>query len=210
MLRRIASSAFPSTSATFPTAALFGFIRVALLFVDDEVAALLGREAAEVTFEGALLRMDPLVDFERSPAGAGVSALGTLDGLSGLVLSQVLPQSSLVGALEITVHTVEGVLSAMFDLNVRFQVAFHGAAVLTKVTLVRLFAGVNPDVPLQVRVDFEFGITLLALERCIALENEMKDNARRFSLQPTKQNRPTVADNSGSLTTYRCASGGAR
>lgn len=94
--------------------------------------------------------MDPLMDFERPLAGAGVSALGTLDGLSGLVFSRVLPQSSLVGTLELTVHAVEGILRAMFDLNVRFQVAFHGAAVFTKVTLVRLFARVNPDVPLQV------------------------------------------------------------
>lgn len=118
--------------------------------MDDEVAALLGGKVAEVTFKGAILRMDPVVDFERPLAGAGVSALGTLDGLCGLVLSRVLPQGSLIGTLEIAVHAAEGVISAMFDLNVRLQVAFHGAAVLTEVTLVRLFARVNPDVPLQV------------------------------------------------------------
>lgn len=168
-LRRVTPSALPSASATFPTAALFGLIRVALLFVDDEVAALLGGEVAEVAFERPLLRVDPLVDFERPLAGAGVSALGTLDGLSRLVLPRVLPQGGLVGALEIAVHAVEGVLSAVFDLNVRFQVALHGAAVFTKVTLVRLLAGVNPDVPLQVGVDFELCIALLALERCIPL-----------------------------------------
>ena len=124
--------------------------------------------------------MDPLVDFERPLAGAGVSALGTLDGLDGLMFSRVLPQSRLVGALEIAVRTVEGVLSAVFDLNVRFQVAFHGAAIFTKVTLVRLFARVNPDVPLQVRVDFELRIALLALERCIPLgnKNEINDKTK--------------------------------
>lgn len=194
-LWRIPSSVLPSAPAAFPAVALFGLIRVALLLVDDQVAALLGREAAEVALEGALRRVDPLVDLERPLAGAGVSALGTLDGLNGLVLSRVLPQSSLVGTLEITVHTVEGVLSAMFDVNVRFQVAFHGAAVLTKVTLVRLFAGVNPDVPLQVRVDFELCVALLALERCIPLENEIKDNTKikikGFSVQPKKTPSPS-------------------
>lgn len=109
------------------------------------------------------------MDFERPLAGARVSALGTLDGLSGLVLSGVLPQSSFVGTLEVTVHTVEGVVSAMFDLDVRFQIALHGTAVFTEVTLVRLFTGVNPDVPLQVRVNFELCIALSALERCISL-----------------------------------------
>lgn len=95
------------------------------------------------------------MDFERPLAGAGVGALGTLDGLNGLVFSHMLPQTILAGTLEITVLAAEGVLSAVFELNVRFQVALHGAAVLTKVTLVRLLAGVNPNVPLQVRVDFE-------------------------------------------------------
>lgn len=143
---------------------------MALLPVDDEVAALLGRKAAEFTLEGTLLRVDPFVDFECPLAGAGVRALGALDGLSRLVLPRVLPQSSLVGALEITVHAVERVLCAVFELNMRLQVAFHGTAVLTEFTLVGLFTGVNPDVPLQVGVDFEFGVTLLALEWCIALE----------------------------------------
>lgn len=118
--------------------------------MNDEIAALLRGKVAEVTFERAVFGVDPLVDLERPLAGAGVSALGTLNGLSGLVFSQVLSQSSLVGTLEITVHALKGVLRTMFDLNVRFEVSFHGAAVLTKVTFVRFFARVNPDVPLQV------------------------------------------------------------
>lgn len=105
-------------AAGLPFAALFGFIRVALLPVDDQVAALLGREAAEVAFKGPLLRMDPLVDSEGPPAGAGVRALGTLNGLNGLVLPRVFPQSRLVGAPEVTLHAVVGVLGAVFDLNV--------------------------------------------------------------------------------------------
>lgn len=165
---------FGRLAAALPLAALVGFVRVALLPVDDEVAALFGREAAEVAFKGPFLRMDPLVDSEGPLAGAGVRALGTLDGLNGLVLPGVFPQRRLVGALEVTLEAVVGVLRAVFDLNVGLQVALHGAAVVTEVTLVRLFTGVNPDVPLQVRVDFELGVTLLALERCIASTNHMK------------------------------------
>ena len=90
------------------------------------------------------------------------------------MLSRMLPESRLAGTLEITLHALKGVLSAVFDMNVRLQVAFHGAAVLTEVTFVRLFARVNPDVPLQVRVDFELCVTLLALERCISLEKKQK------------------------------------
>ena len=88
------------------------------------------------------------MDFERTLAGAGVSTLGTLNGLSGLVLPGVLPQSCLAGTLEITLPALKGVLSAVFDLNVRLQVALHCAAVLTEVTLEGLFTRVNPDVPL--------------------------------------------------------------
>lgn len=162
-----------------PSAALFGFIRVALLSVDDQVAALLGREAAEVAFKGSFLRMDPLVDSESPPAGAGVRALGTLNGLNGLVLPRVFPQSRLVGAPEVTLHAVVRVFGAVFDLNVRLQVAFHGAAVITEVTLVRFFTRVNPDVSLQVRVNFELGVTLLALERRVASANQMKRSEKK-------------------------------
>lgn len=84
------------------------------------------------------------------------------------MLPRVLPQSRLAGALEVTFQAAVRVFGAVFDLNVRLQVAFHGTAVITKVTLVRLFTRVNPDVPLQVRVNFELGVTLLALEGCIA------------------------------------------
>lgn len=150
-----------------------------LLSVDDEVATLFGRKTTKVTFKGALLRMDPLVDSERPLAGTGVSALGTLYGLNGLVLSGVLSQGRLVGALEVTVRAVEVVLGAVPDLNVRLQVAFHGATVFTKVTLVRLFAGVNPDVSLQVRVDFELGVTLLALERRVTSTSKTKGTQKR-------------------------------
>lgn len=90
------------------------------------------------------------MDFKRALAGAGVSTLGTLNGLSRLMLSGVLPQVRLAGTLEITLPALKGVLSAVFDLNVRLQVAFHGTAVLTEVTLEGLFTRVNPDVPLQV------------------------------------------------------------
>lgn len=137
--------------------------------MDYKVAALLGGKVAEVTCKGALLGVYPFMDPERPPAGAGIRALGALNGLSGLVLSGVLPQSSFVGTLEITVRTLEGVFSAVFDLNVRFQIAFHGAAVFTEVTFVWLFTRVNPDVSLKVRVDFELCVTLLALEGCVPL-----------------------------------------
>ena len=156
--------------------------------MDDEVAALLGGKVAEVTFEGALLRVDPLVDFERPLAGARVSALGTLDGLSGLVFSRVLPQSRLVGTLEVTVRTVEGVLSAVLDPVVRLQVALHGAAVVTELTLVWLLSRVNPDVPLQVRVDFELCVALLALERCVPLEINGKTKTMTVNAARKKKN----------------------
>lgn len=170
---------FGRLAAGLPFAALFGFIRVALLSVDDQVAALLGREAAEVAFKGPFLRMDPLVHSESPPAGAGVRALGALDGLNGLVLPRVFPQSRLVGAPEVTLDAVVRVLAAVFDLNVGLQVAFHGAAVVTEVTLVRFFPGVDPDVSLQVRVNFELGVTLLALERRIASTQQMKRSQKR-------------------------------
>lgn len=198
-LRGVTPPAFPSTSAAFPTVALFGRVRVALLFVDDEVAALLGGKVAEVTSEGALLGVDPLVDFERPLAGARVSALGALDGLGGLVFSRVLPQGSLVGTLEVAVRAVEGVLGAVLDPVVRLQVALHGAAVVTKLALVRLLAGVNPDVPLQVRVDFELRVALLALERCIPLEingktKTMTVNAAQKKKQSIIQQLATTSD----------------
>lgn len=166
-------------AAALPFAALFGFVRVALLPVDDQVAALLGREAAGVAFKGPLLRMDPLVDSEGPPAGAGVRALGTLNGLNGLVLPRVLPQGRLVGAPEVALDAVVRVLGAVFDLDVGLQVAFHGAAVVTEVALVRLFTRVNPDVALQVRVNFELGVALLALERRVASTNQMKRSQKK-------------------------------
>lgn len=155
--------------ASFPTntCTLLRFVRMALLLVDDQVAALLGGETAEVTFEGSLFRVDPLMDLERPLAGAGVDALGALDGLSGLVLSRVLPQGCLIGALEVTVRAGKRVGRAVFYLDVGFQVALHGTAVLTEVTLIRLLTRVDADVPLQVRVDLELCFTLSALERCI-------------------------------------------
>lgn len=125
------------------------------------------------------------MDFECPLAGAGVRALGTLDGLDGLVLSRVLPQSVLAGTLEITVAAAEGVLGAVFDLNVRLQVAFHGTAIFTKVTLVRFLARVNPEVPLQVGVDFELCVALLALERRVPLEGN-QTNDSQCSLKQTR------------------------
>lgn len=154
--------------ASFPTDTCLRLVRVALLLlVDEQVAALLGGETAEVTFEGSLFRVDPLMDLERPLAGAGVDALGALDGLSGLVLSRVLPQGCLIGALEVTVRAGKRVGRAVFYLDVGFQVALHGTAVLTEVTLIRLLTRVDADVPLQVRVDLELCFTLSALERCI-------------------------------------------
>lgn len=161
----------------FP-ALLLGFIRVALLPVDDQVAALFGRKVAEVAFKGPFLRVDPLVDPQRPLAGAGVGALGAANGLEGLVLPLVLPQRRLVGALEVAFQAAVGVLAAVFDVNVRLQVAFHGAAVVAEVTLVRLLARVDPDVAFQVRVNFELGVTLLALEGCVASTTEAKDHRK--------------------------------
>lgn len=174
-------------AVVFAFAALLGSIRVALLSMDDEVAALFGRKVAEVTFEGPLLRVDPLVDSQRPLAGAGVRALGALNGLNGLVLPRVLPQSRLVGALEVAFQAVVGVLGAVFDLDVRLQVAFHGAAVITKVTLVRLLARVNPHVPLQVRVNFELGITLLALEGGIASTDQMRRSRKKTNMKKKRK-----------------------
>lgn len=91
-----------------------------LPFVDDQVTALFGGKVTKFAFKRSLIRVDPLVDFECPLAGAGVSALGTLNGLSGLVFPGVLPQSRFIGALKITLHAVKRVLCAMFNLNVRF------------------------------------------------------------------------------------------
>lgn len=85
-LRGVPAPAFSSAPGPLGAAAPLRVVRVALPFVDDQVAALLRGEVAGVAFEGAILRVDPLVDSERTLAGAGVGALGTLDGLSGLVL----------------------------------------------------------------------------------------------------------------------------
>lgn len=49
-------SSFPSSSSnTFPAASFLRSVRVALLLVDDQVAALLGGEAAEVAFKRPLV-----------------------------------------------------------------------------------------------------------------------------------------------------------
>ena len=78
----------------------------------------------------------------------------------------MLPQDSLVLALEVTVQALEDI-GAVFDLDVRLEVALHGTAVVTEVTLVWLLPRVDADVPLEVRVDLELRFTQLALERCI-------------------------------------------
>lgn len=155
-------------AAAPPFAALSGFPRVALLSVDGQVAALFGGEAAEVTREGPLLRVDPLVHSEGPPAGAGVRTGGAPKGLDRPVLPRVRAQRRLAGGPEVALEAVVGVVGAVLDLNVRLQVAFHGAAVVAEVTLVGFLARVNPDVSLQVRVNFELGVALLALERCVA------------------------------------------
>lgn len=176
-LRRVTSSTLPCSSATFPTDSLLRLVRVALLFVNDQAAALLGGKAAEVTFKRSLLRVYPLVDLERPLARAGVSALGAQDGLNGLMLPRVLSQSILGRALEITVRALKGVFGAVLELNVRFEVAFHGTAILTEVTFVGLLPRVSPNVSLQVRVDFEFGVTLVALEWCVPLKKKNTINS---------------------------------
>lgn len=83
------------------------------------------------------------------------------------MLPAVLPQGGLVGTLEVALRAAQGVLGTVLDLDVGLQVALHRTAVLAKVTLVRLLARVNAHVPLQVRVDLELGVALLALEGCI-------------------------------------------
>lgn len=128
------------------------------------------------------------------------------------------PQRRLAGALEVAARAAEGVLGAVLYLNVRFQVALHGAAVLAKVTLVGFFARVNPDVPLQVGVDFELGIALLALERSVPLrgngrtrEERKKNTQNKCQCSHGMQHRPAVeAQCWGLVTTHRCVSGGAR
>lgn len=84
------------------------------------------------------------------------------------MLPRVLPQRRLVGALEVAFQAAVGVVAAVLDVNVRLEVAFHGAAVVAEVALVRLLARVDPDVAFQVRVNFELGVTLLALEGGVA------------------------------------------
>lgn len=92
------------------------------------------------------------------------------------MLPRVLPQSRPAGGLVVALFTLKQVLSAVLDASVRLQVSFHSTAVLTEVTFVGLFPGVNAEVPLQVGVDFELCVALLALKRCVTLKEKEKIN----------------------------------
>ena len=144
---------------------------MALLAVDEQVAALLGGKAAVLALERPLVRVHALVDLERPLACAGVAALGALHRQGGLVAPGVLAQGTLVGTLEVTVRAAEGVLRGVLDLNVGLEVAFHGTAVVAEVTLVGLLPRMHTDVALQVRVNLEFGIALVALEWAVSYRN---------------------------------------
>lgn len=52
----------------------------------------------------------------------------------------------------------------MAQPGMRFQVGLHGTAVVAQLARIRLLTRVHTCVTLQVRVDFEFGTTLTALE----------------------------------------------
>lgn len=117
-------------------------------------------KAAEVTFEGPVLAVDPAVHAQGGRAGAGVVALGALLGVVSLMQSAVLQQVRPVPALERTVQTLEGVL----DADVRLEVRLHGAADVAELAFERLLPRVHDHVALQIRADFELGATEPALE----------------------------------------------
>lgn len=112
--------------------------------------------------------MHALVRLQRPPTGAGVTALGALQGEWGEVRASMLAQGTLAGAGEVAVRTVEGVVGGMFDPYMRLEVALHGRTVVAQVARKRLLTRVDADMALQIRVDLELGVALATLERAVS------------------------------------------